>query len=156
MSAGERPLWCCHTGVKVLHIQLVHPVIIIYNLTEYEFINCNAVVPVNIWKYNTFLNTCLVPCLTGLCTGTDWAGADKDSLISWDQPQVYGAFILGCCARAKLCNLQSTVKDKCTQPGLQLNFQISLENVSLDCQFCACLINKTASSRFVGCIFYFW
>lgn len=135
---------------------LVHLTIIIYNLTEYEFINCNTVLPVNIWKNNTFLKSCLVPWLTGLCTGTDWARCWQGlSLISRGQPRVYAASILWCCARAKLCNLQSTVRDKRTQPDLQLNFQISLGNLNLDCQLCACPISKT-SCRFVGYIFYFW
>lgn len=78
MSACEREAtvvlshWT--VGLKILLIHwYILPSRLIYNLTKYEFINCNIVLPVNIQKNNIFLNTCSVPELTRLCTGTYWA-----------------------------------------------------------------------------------
>lgn len=91
MSACERKAtvvlshWTAGLKILLIHWYIL-PSRLIYNLTKYEFINCNIVLPVNIQKNNIFLNTCLVPELTRLCTGTYWARCSQGlSLIFLDR-----------------------------------------------------------------------
>lgn len=76
LHVKARSMWFCHTGLlecKVLHIRwYILPARLIYNMTKYEFIKCNIVLPVNIQKNTIFFNTCLVSYLTRSCTGTYW------------------------------------------------------------------------------------